>query len=124
MSVPTSPQVLIVDSSPENREVLRTILQRDGVQTVEAGSGEAGLDLAKRLHPRVLVIDTDTVDLDDPGVCYAFDDEVRGERCSVVLLGRVGSPRNSLSNSEVMAKPYHYGPLIRKIEALLQSADP
>lgn len=124
MHTPLTPQVLIVDRSPENREVLRTILRRDGVQTIEAGTGEIGLNLAQRWHPQVLVLDSDTIDLNDPAVCEGFDDEARQENSAVVLLGRIQDQGSQLSMSEVLVKPYHYGPLIRKIEELLQIAEP
>lgn len=118
------PQVLIVDRSAETREVLRTILQRDGVNIAEAESQIEGLQLVKRLHPQVLVIDTDTVDLSDTDVCHEFDDETRAENTSVVVLGRIQTSDNVLPTSEVVAKPYHYAPLIRKIETLLEQAEP
>lgn len=118
------PQVLIVDKSAENREVLRTILQRDGVKTIEAESGGSGLHLAQRWHPKVMVLDADTIDLDDPNVCDGFDDEARQENASVVLLGRIHETQKLVLASEVLPKPYHYAPLIRKIEELLQQADP
>ena len=117
------PDVLIVDKSPENREVLRTMLRRDGVRTVEAPDAVAGLVLAKSSHPRVLVLDTDTIDLSDPGVCDDFGDEANKEDCAIVVLGRIRRPNEALTPSEVVPKPYHYGPLIRRIEELLRHSD-
>ncbi len=113
-------RVLIVDESEENREVLRTILERHGVETIEACDAEGGLRLARDWHPNVMVVDTDTIDLSDSKVCGDFDDEARQENASVVLLGRIRTDKSILSNSEVLPKPYHYAPLIRKIEELLQ----
>ena len=113
-------RVLIVDKSAENREVLTTILRRGGVETLEARQAETGLELAKKWHPRVLVLDSDTVDLDDASVCDGFDDEVRQENAAIVVLGRVCHSLHALATNEVVPKPYHYGPLIRKIEELLR----
>jgi len=115
-------RVLIVDESEENREVLRTILQRHGVETIEACDAEGGLRLAKDWHPSVMVLDVDTIDLSDTRACGDFDDEARLENTSVVLLGGIRAEKTTLSNSEVLPKPYHYAPLIRKIEELLQAA--
>ena len=118
------PSVLIVDRSSENREVLRTILQRDGIHIIEAESGGTGLNLAKCWHPKVMVLDADTVDLNDPAVCGGYDEEIRQENTSVVLLGRIRESRSPLLTSEILSKPYHYAPLIRRIEELLQHAEP
>ena len=113
--------VLIVDRSAETREVLRTILARDGVRTAEASSEDTGLRLTRRLSPKVLVLDTDTIDLDDPSVCSDFGDEIRRKKCSVVLLGTVHRPEPRILQSTAVAKPYHFGPLLRRIEELLQN---
>lgn len=117
-----APDVLIIDKCAESREVLRTILRRDGVKTVEALDAAVGLDLAKNWHPRVWVLDSDTIDLDDPNVCDGFCDEVKKDDCSVVVLGGMRSPADGLEPSEIMPKPYHYAPLIRKIEELLRQS--
>ena len=116
-------RVLIVDRSAENREVLRTILKRRGCEIFEADRDVDGLKLAKQCHPQVLVLDLDTVDPADVSVCADFDSQAREENASVVLLGQVHGTESQLPVSDVVAKPYHYGPLIRKIEELLREAD-
>ena len=42
---------------------------------------------------------------------------------AVVLLGTIAAESPLGRSSETIAKPYHYRPLIRKIEELLQNAD-
>ena len=118
------PQVLIVDRSPENREVLRTILGRDGVRTLEATRADDGLLLANQWHPQVLILDSETVNLDDPRICTGFDDAAKEKKSAVVLLGRIPGEIDRIPASEVLSKPYHYAPLIRKIEELLQPSHP
>ena len=116
-------RVLIVDRSAENREVLRTVLQRSGCEIFEADRDTDGLALAKSCHPNLLVIDVDTVDPADALVCDGYGHQARLENASIVLLGRVSTGESHLPTSDVVAKPYHYGPLIRKIERLLRQAD-
>lgn len=121
-------RVLIVDRSAENREVLRTMLQRSGCEIFESDKADAGLTLAEKCHPQVLVLDLDTVNPAGPNVLEGFDEQARSEKGSVLLLGRIPkSVENSSStfhHENVVAKPYHYAPLIRKIEALLRQAEP
>lgn len=117
-------RVLIVDQSPENREVLRTVLQRHGYEIFEAERDTDGLSLAETCHPKVLVLDMDTIDSADRSVIEGFDQHAQKENTSVVLLGRVPKPHLPLTNSDVVSKPYHYGPLIRKIESLLSQTNP
>ena len=116
-------RVLIVDQSPENREVLRTVLQRHGYEIFEAERDTDGLSLAEQCHPKVLVLDMDTINSADREVIAGFDHHAQKENTSVVLLGRVPKSQLSLANSDVISKPYHYGPLIRKIEMLLSQSE-
>ena len=60
------PSVLIVDRSEETREVLQTVLERRGVRTLAAGRTAAGLDLARRHQPDLIVLD---LELDDVAQC-------------------------------------------------------
>ncbi len=115
-------RVLIVDQSEDTREVLRTVLQQHDVQIYEARGGAEGLDLARRCHPDVMVVDLDTVNPADISVCDGFNRQARLENSSLVLLGSVRRWRLATSYSDVVPKPYHYGPLLRKIESLLQQS--
>jgi DNA-binding NtrC family response regulator len=107
--------VLIVDRSQETREVLQTVLERRGVRTLAAGRAEMGLALAREHRPDLVVLDLET-----EGVpAGQFSDQPR-----LILLGsmcrRAARPRSG----QFVAKPYHYGPLIRKIEELLYDRRP
>jgi len=123
------PSVLIVDRSDETREVLQTVLQRRGVRTLAAGRMAAGLDLARQHQPDLIVLD---LELDDVA---EGTDELMGQASfgdagetpapqyqpRLVLLGNLRGWRDRLPEGEFVPKPYHYGPLIRKIEELLAS---
>jgi CheY-like chemotaxis protein len=122
--VTSGSSVLIVDQSSENREVLRTVLQRQGCEIYEADGDRHGLSLAQKHQPKVVVLDLDSLNLEDTTVLAEFDQHAKKENASVVLLGRVPKSNPAPANSNVVAKPYHYAPLIRKIEELLRLAEP
>jgi hypothetical protein len=129
--------VLIVDRSEETREVLQTVLERRGVRTLAAGRADAGLELARRHHPDLVVLDLEMDDVPAEQFCCVgvqgdspiFADTKIGTVPSpeweyqprFVLLGSLRRQGNDLPGSEFVAKPYQYGPLIRKIEELLDS---
>jgi DNA-binding NtrC family response regulator len=112
--------VLIVDRSTEARGVLRTALERRGVRVFETAEAEDGLALARKHRPDLILLDLDTARpgsnpaAEDFG---AFADDVNA---TLLLLGparlRASAPRG-----EFVAKPYHYEPLVRKIEQLLRA---
>ncbi len=115
--------VLIVDSSDESREVLQTALERRGMRTFSAGRVQQGVELARRHHPDLIVLD---LELDDSGgeeLSLPLAAQSRAQGVRLVLLGTVHR-RQTLPAGEFVAKPYHYRPLIRRIEELLADKGP
>jgi len=114
-------KVLIVDPSEESREVFRTILARRGLSTIEASCMDDGLEMARKHRPSVVVVDVDDHGKDDYSACAKYEQQCREQHTSLVVLGEVGAMRG-LDEAEVVSKPYHYGPLIRKIEQLCRQS--
>jgi DNA-binding response OmpR family regulator len=113
--------VLIVDQSEENREVLRTVLERHGVTTLTASRPQEGAVLARHHRPEVIVLDTEYT-LSDLDVICGVNSENRGySESSIILLGKLRRNK-SAARSEFFSKPYHYGPLIRRIEEILENS--
>jgi DNA-binding response OmpR family regulator len=113
--------VLIVDQSEENREVLRTVLERRGVRIITASHTKEGVDLARRHHPDVIVLDTEN---ECPNF-EIFEREAGGDSknspASMILLGKVRRNSSGADRGDFFAKPYHYGPLVRRIEEILEN---
>jgi len=111
--------VLIVDPSEETREVLQTALQRRGVRTFSASRPAAAVELARRHQPEVIVLD---LELQQPGLedlSAPFAAGCGDERPSLIMLGSIRRSDSPPPRGEFVSKPYHYAPLIRKIEELL-----
>jgi hypothetical protein len=126
------PSVLIVDRSEETQEVLQTALERHGVRTLAARHPASGLQMARQYQPDLIVLD---LEMDGAADCLpkagdsflASDDPTRPSDAPdgkayqprLVLLGKIRGWQDAIPNGEFVAKPYHYAPLIRKIEELL-----
>ena len=111
-----SHSVLIVDQSEETKEVLRAVLQPRGVRVLETVEAHQGLEMARLHQPRVIVLDLEAEAADDEMVRDQFDES----SASLVILGKARRYEQTLPKERVMAKPYHYAPLIRTIEQLLE----
>lgn len=119
--------VLIVDSLEETREVLKTALEERGLRIYAASQAEKGLALARKHHPDVIVLDLDFArTADDKSaeeeISSGFSAESQARATPLVMLGSARRGQSSLATSEFVSKPYHYAPLIRKIEELLDRA--
>jgi DNA-binding response OmpR family regulator len=114
----TEPQsVLIVDRSEETREVLRTALERRGLKIYSASRPDMGLQLARQHRPDLIVLDLEVAGTGP--VCAPFAEHSQTDRSILVMLGTMRRDAEGLPAGEIVPKPYHYGPLIRKIEGLL-----
>ena len=57
-SAPTPPRVLVVDDVDGSRDLIREILESDGIEVVgEAETGESAIRLAEELRPDVVLMD-------------------------------------------------------------------
>ena len=122
--LPTVAQsVLIVDESQESRDVLRTVLERRGMQIWEASGARQGLEIAQHHHPDVIVLDMDAEFAEDSSIQAGFDVESRDHHSSLLVLGKARKYSRQVPSDCVLAKPYHYGPLVHKIEQLLAAAE-
>jgi len=50
-------RILIVDDSPTEIHVLKTMLEKNGFETISATSGEEGIEIAKKEHPDLILMD-------------------------------------------------------------------
>jgi CheY-like chemotaxis protein len=111
--------VLIVDAAEETRDVLQTALERLGLRTLAAGQADEGLAMAQKHHPELIVLDLE-IDGESSGeIADRFANYSPSGSTSLVLLG--SARRQQHTPGEYVAKPYHYGPLIRKIEEILSA---
>jgi two-component system cell cycle response regulator DivK len=111
-------QVLIVDAADETRVVLQTALERLGLKTMTASQAKEGLALAKEHRPELIVLDLEIEGGSSDEIAGRFAQQSQSAQSSLVMLGSIRRPQ-PMPQGEYVAKPYHYGPLIRKIEEIL-----
>ena len=99
--------------------MLRTALAHTGLKILEAARANEGLALAKLHHPKVIVIDLETVD-DAAQSTGDFAAAAKNSGGKVIVLGAAGHNRD-VTPCEFFAKPYHYKPLVLRIEELLHA---
>lgn len=114
-------RVLVVDSSEETHAVLQTALSRRGVEVFAAERAEQGLAMAREHRPQLIVLDLEVAER-SPGASSteweaAFEAETAD--ATLVVIGAVRRKDAPRLSEQFVAKPYHYAPLIRRIEALL-----
>jgi DNA-binding response OmpR family regulator len=74
--------VLVVDDDDKVRRLVRTVLQADGYEVVEACRGDHALELLDSIEPAVVVLDVRMPGIDGVETCRRVDHE----RVKVVML--------------------------------------
>lgn len=116
-----SQMVLIIDRSEDSRQVLKTALERRGFQTMESLTARDGLKMVRMHHPELVVLDLESIPVNAPAVGVQFDLEAEPSQTPIVILGNLRKDEALPPHCSVVRKPYHYGPLIRKIEQMVAS---
>jgi two-component system, cell cycle response regulator DivK len=83
---PSAPLVLIVDDNERNRRLAREVLRADGLRTIEAATGRAGIALAAEQMPNVILLDIELPDMHGTDVAVQLGKGAGTERIPVVAL--------------------------------------
>jgi DNA-binding response OmpR family regulator len=111
--------VLIVDESAESQQVLGEMLIRRGAVAVEARRAEQAADLTRQHRPNLIVFDTESDHSDSQEATRKLVDAATRTATPVLFLGSVGRHQALAAGGQIVAKPYHYGQLLRRIDDLL-----
>jgi CheY-like chemotaxis protein len=86
---PTGDRVLVIDDDPSARDLVRRFLARDGLDVIEAASGDEGLRMARKHAPSVIILDVMMPGMDGWAVLSALRSEASLEDIPVVMLTMV-----------------------------------
>lgn len=111
-------QVLIVDANADSAEVLHAVFQRKGIETISARQPQKGIQLARSYDPDVIVLDVESLNGEDIST-DDFLDSNKEQPARLLLLGNLRQQEKESGSDAILAKPYHFAALIRKIEGLL-----
>ncbi|MBI5766576.1 MAG: response regulator [Verrucomicrobia bacterium] len=75
-----APLILVVDDQPINVQLLKRKLEREGLRVAAAYNGLEALDLVKKQHPELILLDVMMPDMDGIEVCQRLqaDEATRG----------------------------------------------
>ncbi|HWE36280.1 MAG TPA: response regulator [Isosphaeraceae bacterium] len=98
--------VLIVDDSPDDRALFRTILRRAGFAVHEAATGGAAPALIREARPHVVVLDVNLPDTTGHDVCRALRADPLTAGLPVLMLTAFDNDRDVLAGLEAGADDY------------------
>ena len=111
-------RILVVDDEPDQRFLLRRILQRAGHEVSEANHGTAALRAVQESPPDLVVTDVMTPVMDGVELILCL----RGDPATahIPILAASGDTHLASAADAVLAKPYDLHHLLAVVEALLK----
>jgi len=116
--------VLIIEKSRENLEVLETAVQRRGMNPLGTRWPSQGLEIIRQQNPDLILLDIEAISSKNSQICEQFEAESSARQTPLVVLGKNRRSRRDLPSGEQVTKPYHYAALVRRIEELLDLPHP
>lgn len=90
--------VLIVDDDPEIREVMRLVLEEEGLRVLEAINGEDALEIVTQNEPAMVILDLNMPVLDGFEFLSVFRKDMRYRDIPVIVLTAKEMPAKQLKN--------------------------
>ena len=79
-------RVLVADDDPQMRRLIRSVLQREGFEVIEAGDGLDALETIERGGVDLLILDLDMPRLDGFGVLEELRAQMRTASLPIIVL--------------------------------------
>jgi len=122
--------VLIIEDDPDISESLKYNLEREGLVTVVAASGEQGLidGLNERNPPLLIMLDLMLPGMSGTELCRRFRREPLTRRTPIIMLTAKGSESDrvaglDLGADDYITKPFSVRELLARVRAVLRRAD-
>jgi DNA-binding response OmpR family regulator len=131
MFIETMPRpILIIEDDPDIAESLRFNLEREGLSTVIAASGEQGLvaGLSKENPPVLIMLDLMLPGMSGMDLCRRFRRESLTRRTPIIMLTAKSSEADRVSGLDLGAddyitKPFSVRELLARVRAVLRRVD-
>src|SRR5580704_15145919 len=124
MSAPlTSDRILLVDDEPDLRQLVTFNLREAGFEVDAVGSGQAGLALAAKIRPAVIVLDLMLPDVSGMEVCRSLRADTQLADVAVLMLTARGDEYDRVLGFEVGAddyvvKPFSVRELVMRVRGM------
>ncbi len=124
----TMPSVLVVDDEPVIRELVRTVLSRDGrFRLMMAGDGEEAVSLAREHRPTLILLDVRMPRMSGVEACRLLRDDPATASTIIVMLTAMGQDEDVRVGYEAGAddyfvKPFKPSELLQRVQDALKLA--
>lgn len=119
------PLVLVVDDNPQNLELILDCLEDVECQTISAPDGYTALDLVKRRHPDLVLLDVMMPKISGFEVCRRIKSNPETEDIPVIMvtaLNELGDIERAIQSGtdDFLSKPINKWELVVRVRTMLK----
>ena len=120
-------KILIVEDEKDIVKMLDYNLKKEGFRALSANNGEDGLDMARKEHPDLILLDLMLPEMDGLEVCKAIKNDTKTAHIPIIILTAKAQETDKIVGLELgaddyMTKPFSPRELIARIRAVLRRA--
>ncbi|MBA3707620.1 MAG: response regulator [Planctomycetes bacterium] len=121
----TGPIVLVIDDSRTIRQLLEIVLGQTGYQVQVVETGQEGIDRARAIQPRLILLDHVLPDMGSLDVCLALAQDQKTASLPLVIMTAKGNDvRASFANHpqvvDFLPKPFTPPDVVNMVKSVLQ----
>ena len=114
--------IMLVEDDDLNRSLLRQLLQTSGYRVVEAGNGPDALKVARREHPKLILMDLNLPGLDGIGAPRRIREQAELRKIPIVITTAFDAPGIREAAFDAGCNEYLIKPLdAAKLKTLIKS---
>ena len=115
-------QLLIIEDEPDIQELLSFNLDNNGYKVYTASNGEKGLEVARKEHPDLILLDLMLPGINGLDVCRIIKSDQDTSRTSIIMLTALGQEEDIIKGLETGADDYITKPFsLQVLEARIKS---
>lgn len=123
-----SHRILLVDDEADILEFVKYNLTREGYEVFTAQNGAEALDVARKHHPHLILLDMMMPVMDGAQTCRAIREDPELRDTMVVFLSALGDEQQQIAGFDVGADDYLTKPikmklLVSRVQAILKRVD-
>ncbi len=119
-------KVLIVDDDPSIRMLVSNMLRSNGFNPVVAADGSKGVELAKKEHPDLVLMDVNMPVMTGVEACKALKGDPESASIPVVFMTTLGSDSDRMNGfdaggDDYVIKPVNYKELLARMQRYINA---
>ena len=122
------PRILLVDDSPNTREVERTMLEKAGYEVLTAEHGKQGLDLLTRYSVDLLITDVEMPEMDGLTLTRSLKEQEKFQTLPIIIVSTKGDAEdrrqglNAGADAYIVKGEFDEKNLLETVDSCLRSA--